>query len=191
MSTVSTPYGMKPVSLVGGRVFAGSTRIVPITASYGTAIGFGDIVKLSGGYIVKDTGTTACTPLGIFMGCEYIDANTSQLTFKQNWTASNAGTSPVAYVCDDPYAVFQIQADGAVTQAKLGQNATVIQGAVSGDGNSTNQLHASTINTTNTFPLRIIGFVNGPFSAVGDTYTDCLVIWNAGMQLYQNATGTA
>ena len=190
MSATATPYGMKPVSLIGGRLYSGSTRLVPITASYGTAIGFGDVVKLSGGYVVKDTGTSTATPLGIFMGCTYIDANTKQLTFKQNWTASNAGTSPSAYVCDDPYALFQIQADGVVAQTALGSNAALVQNAVSADGNSTNALNHS-VATTNTLPLRIVDFVNGPFSTVGDAYTDVLVMWNAGMQLYQNATGVS
>ena len=35
--TVSAPYGLKPVNLIGGQVFAGSTRNIPI--QYGSEIG--------------------------------------------------------------------------------------------------------------------------------------------------------
>lgn len=190
MSATATPYGMKPVSLIGGRLFSGSTREIAITASYGTAIGFGDGVKLSSGYIVKDTGTTSMTPVGIFMGCSYIDANTKQLTFKQNWTAGNTGTSPVAYVCDDPFALFQIQADGVVAQANLGENASINQNAVSTDGNSTNSLASASLANTTSFPLRVVAFVNGPFSTVGDAFTDVLVMWNFGTHRYLQTTGS-
>ena len=27
---ISAPYGLKPINLIGGQVFAGSTRMVPI-----------------------------------------------------------------------------------------------------------------------------------------------------------------
>lgn len=190
MSATALPYGMKPVRLIGGRVFAGSTRLIPITANYGTAIGFGDAVKLSSGLIVKDTGTVTATPVGIFMGCQYIDANTNQLTFKQNWIANNAGTNPQAFVCDDPFAEFQIQADGAVTQAHLGQNASINQNAVSGVGDSTNSLNSASLASTTTLPLRVTGFVVGPFSAIGDAFTDVLVMWNFGTHRYLQTTGS-
>jgi hypothetical protein len=46
----------------------------------------------------------------------------------------------------------------------------------------------SSIATTNTLPLRIIDFVDGPTSAVGDEFTDVIVKFNAGHQ-YSNTTG--
>ena len=42
--TVSAPYGFKPVNLIGGQVYAGSTRNLPIAYNYGTAIYYGDYV---------------------------------------------------------------------------------------------------------------------------------------------------
>jgi hypothetical protein len=35
-----------------------------------------------------------------------------------------------------------------------------------------------------------VEFVDGPDSAVGDAYTDALVIFNSGMHQYRQATGT-
>ena len=36
--TVSAPYGLKPINLIGGQVFAGSTRELPIQYGYATNI---------------------------------------------------------------------------------------------------------------------------------------------------------
>lgn len=190
MSTTASPYGFRPVNLLGGIDFSGSTRRIKMTASYGTAVGYGDAVKIvTAGTVEKDTGTTTMTPVGIFLGCQYTDPNTKQLTFKQNWVASTSATDNYAIVLDNPTAVFAVQADEAVAQTALGINVAVVQGSVGTFGNSTVSLDGSTIATTNTLPVRIIGFVDGPFSTVGDAFTDCLVIWNFGMHQYLNPTG--
>jgi len=190
MSTTASPYGFRPVNLLGGIDFSGSTRSIKMTNSYGTAVGYGDAVKIvTAGTVEKDTGTTTMTPVGIFLGCQYTDPNTKQLTFKQNWVASTSATDNYAIVLDNPTAVFAVQADEAVAQTALGINVAVVQGSVGTFGNSTVSLDGSTIATTNTLPVRIIGFVDGPFSTVGDAFTDCLVIWNFGMHQYLNPTG--
>lgn len=199
MALTATPYGLRPVNLVGGRVFSGSTRKLPIASAYATNIFFGDVVKLSSGTIVKDTGTSTATPVGIFMGCSYMDP-VYGFTFRQMWTASttpqsnaqpSATVGPQAFVCDDPFAVFQIQANGTVAYTQLGNNAALVQGSGSTvTGDSAVSANATTANT-NTLPLRIIDFVQGPNSAPGDAFTDLLVTWNAGMHQYLTATGSA
>jgi hypothetical protein len=79
---------------------------------------------------------------------------------------------------DDPFAVFQIQANGSLAQTTLGNNAAIVQTAGStAIGTSKNALNATT-NTTDTLPLRIVAFVDGPDSAVGDAYTDVIVKFN-------------
>jgi hypothetical protein len=164
-------------------------RHIPIATTYGTAIFYGDFVKLvNTGTVEKDTGTNAMTPVGVFMGCAYTDPGTNQMTMSQQWPAGNAATDAVAYVADDPNLLFKMQADGAVTQTDLGNNAEVIQTAGStAIGRSKNAVNATTA-TTNTFPLRIIDFVDGPDSAVGDAYTDLVLTYAAGHQ-YGNVTG--
>ena len=200
MALTATPYGLRPVNLVGGRVFAGSTRKLTIASGYNTNIFFGDVVKLSGGNVQKDTGTTTATPVGVFMGASWMDP-TFGMTFRQYWPAGTtpqanaqplATVQPYAYVCDDPFAVFQIQADGSVAASAIGQNAALTQGSGSTvTGDSAVSLTASSVATTNTLPLRIIDFVYGPNSTPGDAFTDCLVMWNFGMHRYLNATGTS
>lgn len=191
MATTAAPYGLKVVKLKGNRPYTNAQSVLPIASAYATAIFYGDVVKTaSDGTITKDTGTTTATPVGVFLGCSYTDPNTKQLTFKQNWAASIVATDAVAYVADDPDAIFMIQADGSVAQTNVGNNAALVQTAGSAvTGNSKVALNSSSLATTATLPLRVIGFVNGPFSAVGDAFTDVLVIWNAGMHQYNNATG--
>ena len=86
MSSVSSPFGLRPVGTLGGE-YTGGFRQYPILSSESTRICYGDIVKLTDGgsttTIQKDTGTSACTPIGIFLGCRFIDVSTKQLTFSQ------------------------------------------------------------------------------------------------------------
>ena len=72
--SISAPYGLKPINLLGGQVFAGATRQLPIQFAYASNIGYGDIVQLSRGFVTKFTGTTDGTGvgmIGVFLGCEY------------------------------------------------------------------------------------------------------------------------
>jgi hypothetical protein len=73
--TVSAPYGLKPVNLIGGQVFAGSTRLMQIASGYATNIFYGDLVqRVADGTIEKDTGTTTATPCGIFLGVSFTNS---------------------------------------------------------------------------------------------------------------------
>ena len=89
----------------------------------------------------------------------------------------------------DPEVLFQMQGDEAVAQAALGANSAVVQTAGSTSiGNSKNAVDGSTVATTNTLPVKIVDFVDGPTSSVGDAYTDVIVKFNVGHQL-TNTTG--
>jgi len=72
--SVDSPYGLIPINLIGGQVFAGATRQIPIATNSSTAIFYGDVVTLANtGTLAKDTGTSAATPVGVFLGCSYTD----------------------------------------------------------------------------------------------------------------------
>ena len=192
MSSSATPYGARPVgTLSASGSFTAKVRHYQIASAYGTSIFFGDFVKLvTAGTIEKDTGTTACTPIGIFMGCSYTDPNTNQKTFNQMWTASIAASDAYAYVIDDPNVIFEMQADGSAAQATLGTNCAVVQTAGSTTiGTSKNAVDISTsAATTATLPVRIIDVVQTPSNAWADSYTDLVVKFNAGHML-SNTTG--
>lgn len=179
MSSTATPYGMRPVGVLGGRPENGSFNSYKIASGYAANIFYGDVVKLvSTGVVEKDTGTATLTPIGVFVGCRFTNPTTKELTFSQYWPTGTVASDAFAYVVDDPWAVFQIQANGSVAQAALGENAEIVQTAGStAIGTSKNSLNATTA-TTSTLPLRVVAFVDGPNSAVGDAYTDVIVKFN-------------
>jgi len=191
MSTTSTPYGARPIgTLGGGGSWNSKVRHIPIASGYGTAIFYGDFVKgVAAGGVELDTGTTTLTPCGIFLGCFYTEPTTKVPTFNKQWPASLAASDAVAYVLDDPFVVFTMQGDGTLAAtARLG-NVGVTQTAGSTSiGMSKNDIDVSDLATTNTLPLKIIGFTDGPLDSVGDTYTDTLCMFNVGHQ-YLNTTG--
>jgi len=204
MATTAAPYGARPIgTLSASGSFTSKTRHLPIGASYGTQISNGDFCKLvADGEIEKDVGTTALTTVGIFLGCSYTDPTTGQKTFSNYWPASNAATDAMAYVLDDPFVVFQMQADEALNTTDRGLNASVVVTAGSTTiGKSKSSLDGSTPATTNTLPLRIISFVDGPSSlppkgtTASDAYPDVIVKFNAAssgsasIHSYLNATG--
>ena len=191
MATSATPNGAEPVGTCSSSgSFSGKVLHIKIASAYGTAIFYGDFVKLvTAGTVELDSGTSALTSIGIFMGCKYTDSSTSQMTFNQTWPASMAASDAMAYVLIDPDVLFTMQGDGSIAQTGLGANFSVIQTAGSTTiGRSKNACDASTVATTNTFPIRLVDFVDGPTSTVGDTYTDGIFRFNAGHQL-TNTTG--
>jgi hypothetical protein len=82
--TISGPYGFKPVNLIGGQVFSGSTRDYPIQYNYNTAIYYGDFVQLTNGYITILANTIASNvAVGVFLGCYYTNTTTKQRQYAQ------------------------------------------------------------------------------------------------------------
>jgi hypothetical protein len=149
--TVNGPYGLRPVNLVGGQVFAGSTRSLPITYGYAAALGYGDIVNVARGQVIKNVVTTDATAgtaaavgqvIGVFLGCSYTSPATKQKLFAQNWVAGTLAGDGVAYICDDPDTIFKAAVCSATTvmasgsQAVVGQNYSLIQNAVNGSTGS-------------------------------------------------------
>ena len=196
--TVSAPYGLKPVNLIGGQVFAGSTRLMQIASGYATDIFYGDLVKRhTDGTIQKDTGTTTATPCGIFLGVQFTNGSTGQVQQQQFYPASQSiksGTQIFAVVADDPDTLFQVAVVSGTTVISgvgitaIGNNATLVQNAGSTTtGNSKVAILDSTA-TTNTLPIRIIDVVRDTATAA-DNFPEVIVKINATMHQYNNSTG--
>ena len=193
MASTASPMGARPVGSLVSAAYNAKITHYKINNAYGTDIFYGDFVKWADNNpnttIQKDTGTTSMTPIGVFLGCSYTDPSTGQTTFNQYYPASTAADDIVAYVASDPFILMQMQCDGAADQDDLGKNCAVVQTAGStAIGTSKNSVDISTVATTNTLPVKIVDFVDGPDSAVGDSYTDVLVMFNVGHQLL-NTTG--
>ena len=196
--TVSAPYGLKPVNLIGGQVFAGSTRLMQIASGYATNIFYGDLVqRVAGGTIEKDIGTTTATPCGIFLGVSFTNSSTGQVQQQQFYPASQAiksGTQIFAVVADDPDTLFQVAVVSSGTTISgvgitaIGNNATLVQNAGSTtSGNSAVAILDSTA-TSGSLPIRVIDVVRDTATAA-DNFPEVIVKINATMHQYNNATG--
>ena len=182
MSLNATPSGAEPIgTLSASGSFSGKFRHIPIASGYAANVFYGDFVKLvSGGTIERAAMTTAAVTglVGIFVGCQYTDPTSSQLIQAQFWPTGTVASDAVAFVADDPNLIFRMQGDEAVTAAKLGLNISAVDTAGSTDiGRSKNALDGGSAATTNTLPLRILEFVDGPDSAAGDAFTDVIVTY--------------
>jgi hypothetical protein len=170
---ISAPYGLKPINLIGGQVFSGSTRSLPIQYGYASNIFYGDFVVLSRGFITRaavSTGTAANQVTGIFLGVSYTNPITKQKTFSQFWPASTLAGDAQAVVCDDPDTVFKAVvcssgttvASGAL--ALVGTNLSMIDNSAVASslstGNSANAVLAPTATPVTTIlPIRCVGVV--------------------------------
>ena len=201
MATTASPYGLKAVNHIGGTPYAGSTRLLPIASGYASNIFNGSIVSIVAAGTVEMVTTDGSSAgnvfpagvIGVFVGCTYADPVTGNLLFNQFWPSGTVTADAQAYIVDDPEVVFMAQAAGSVTQADLGQNThlNAVQSTTTGstlNGNSNSAVDATTA-TTSTFAFRIVDFVDGPTSTVGDAWTDLLIKFNAGVHSYTNATG--
>jgi hypothetical protein len=175
--TVSAPYGLKPINLIGGQVFSGSTRNLAIQYGFNTSIFYGDVVGISRGFITRVTLTTGASGLGatgegnigVFLGVSYTNPITKQKTFSQYWPAGTLAGDAVAIVTDDPDTLFKVVAVtaaagttvGSVSRPMIGLNVTASN--LAGDpnvGNSKNGIVPSvSVANTSTLPLRIVDVV--------------------------------
>lgn len=186
MSATSAPRGLKPISLLGGLPFAGSTREFLIKSGYSTAIFNGDVVGLANvasstddGYLVREAVASEVNPIGVFLGCSYTDPSTGQQTFRQYYPGSIAASDIKAVVTVNPFTLYEVQADDAIAQTQLGMTADLVQtqAGSTATGNSGIQLDASTASVGGEC-WKIVDFVERPGSAIGDAKTDVIVMMN-------------
>jgi hypothetical protein len=201
MATTAAPYGLRPVKRADGLPYAGATTQYLIDpAGEGTNLFNGQVVHIGAdGYIALSTatgsdgttnalptGTTLTGSLGVFVGCEYVNAQ-GQLIFSQYYPSGTTGVVK-AYVVDDPNVLFQVQMDGVIDQSDIGANTffAAAQSTSTGStqtGNSTSAVESTTVTTTAAF--RIVSAV----SPIGDAFPDVLVKFNPGYSSSTNAVG--
>lgn len=201
--TVAAPYGLEPINLIGGQQFAGQTREIPIASAYNVDLLNGDVVKLnSDGTIVKDTGTTTATPVGVFLGVSYTSPSTKQKLFAQYWPAGTVASDAVAYVQDDPDLLMKAVAVSGTTvvtyagEAMVGLNAAFVQNT----GSTTTGDSAVAVGsfaTTSSLPARVVAIVpdtaistSSVGSTSGSSTTVTLTAANSNIYKYMDVSGT-
>jgi hypothetical protein len=164
---IDAPYGFKAINELNGLPYAGATRQFPIARSYNTDLFYGDLVQLqTDGTLIKTSYSAASSPtsviagaIGVFVGCQFTNPTTKQLQFSQYYPASTAANDILAFVIDDPSALFKVvmvgqtssesntvSTVGYANQSFIGTNVYAVTGvagstttgnskmAVSGDG---------------------------------------------------------
>ena len=205
---VAAPYGLKPVNLIGGQVFAGATRQLPIAAAYTTAIFNGAVVTLVAGGTIENSPLAADTsPLagvvGVFVGCSYTNPTNGQLTFSQYWPGISGASNIVAFISDDPDQLYKaVNVTGTTVnnatsgllpaylgQTMVGSNARLVLNTGSTlTGDSKVGIFSTAGDTTSSLPLRIVDVVPDTANSSGN-YVEFIVKLNFGYHSYNNALG--
>jgi len=172
MSSTSAPFGLRPAYHPSGLDRA-VTLAGGIASGYASNILKGQPVKLAtAGTIVVAAAGDAFQ--GAFDGVQWTDT-TGRARVSNYWpanTAYQAGTC-VAYYYNDPNIVYEIQADGSLTQAAVGDMADLSNTTA---GSATTGLSACTLSTTlvgagNSAQMLIRDLAPYPDNAWGDAYT--------------------
>jgi hypothetical protein len=180
------PFGLRAVAALG--THGNEVRAYPLPNGANCPdLGKGSPVKLSGG-VITSAGAGGGPLLGVANGFAWIDPTTKQPQLRNSIPAdtSSAGLydgsdRPTAYVIDNPFATFLIQADASVTAGDLGLNFDVT--AASGDvnavyGTSQYALDASTRTSAVGTALKLVGLANIPDNNWGDPYPVLVVKLN-------------
>jgi hypothetical protein len=204
MAATATPFGLKPVNLIGGQAFnGGAIREYLLPSNVAAAYYTGSVIYMNTNGVptmiaaTPTAGTTAGI-LGVCVGVRYTDPNLKYTVFGQYLPsgAYTAGYRDIYIrVCDDPDQLYSIQAATVIgsktngARGAIGQNA-----ALSGfSGSATTGLANTALATgsnwgscasTNTLAMRIVDIITPD-----DTYPEVLVKFNQGVHSYLFSTG--
>jgi len=175
---VPAPYGYKPLNLIGGQVFSGSTRNVQIQYNYATAIFFGDAIKEVNGFVTRASiasATTANQTTGVFLGCYYTSPTTKQRLWSQYYPGGILAGDITAIISDDPDIVIKAvmcsagSTIGSAAQVMVGSNVggiTTVAGNTN-TGDSANSILVPSSLSTATLPFRVIDIVRDTAVSLG------------------------
>lgn len=211
MANVASPYGLKPINLIGGQSFNGGTiREYKLPSNVAAAYYTGAVMYMNTNGVPTPITATPVAPkytatsadgtagiLGVCVGVRYVSPDTKQPLYAQ-YLPSGAITSGYTDVWirvnDDPDQLYSIQAETVVgsktngAYGAIGQNA-----ALAGfSGSATTGLANTALLTgtnwgscasTTTLAMRIVDII------ANDTYPEVLVKFNFGVHSYYNPLG--
>ena len=152
MANANVAFGFKPVGKHGSSPATQGTSQYFI-ASDASAIFQGSPVKaeLTGGTIqIGSASGNGDQLVGVFAGCEYVDATTGKLKFSNTWPGSGSANTDFdikGFVYDDPSQRFIIAADGgntsrATAKVDIFKTADIASGA---SGNTTTGISSAVL----------------------------------------------
>lgn len=176
MANQETAFGLRPVGLVGSGVNSTGVTEYEIASDNTNAIYNGAIVVPLAAGVIDQAGDTAggtTQALGVLVGVQYHDSTQKKPVWLNYWPGSGSVSVDTNYpvkalVADNPNQLFVVAADASLTNratalATVFANASLGTSARSGStdtGKSSAELKVSTVATTATLPLRIVGLVD-------------------------------
>lgn len=173
MSSTASPAGLKPIRHVNGKFVPAPRAILNGVASgYSADIYFqAPVTMSSNGTLIA--ATTAQDIYGVFAGVQYIANNTALMTPVSQFvsgTTYTAGTM-YAYVWDDPYIIYEMQANGSLAATSVGDQADFVNPGSGSNGYSTTALSSSLAGAGSSGQMRILGLSTRIDNAWGDSFT--------------------
>lgn len=185
--------GFRPVKHITGASYTGQVNRYLVPAAETGAVNVGDFVVLSdsaavGGYpaVERSTVTTSGNLVGVVVGFEFDMTNLNTPNIRQ------ASTARLALVADSPTLIFAAPQDGVggvIAAASVGLNVAIVVGtaATTNPGASTMAVDSSTVATTNTLPLKLMGIVDSPDNEITSTARPAEVLVMINTHQYANS----
>jgi hypothetical protein len=191
MSNQNAPFGLKPSSKLGSNYNNEGVTEYKIASGASGNIFSGDLVKMAntGTILVAAAGDQA---LGVFRGCQYTDSS-GDVIFSPYWPDGTVTSDAVAFVVDDPNALFEVQsaATGSVVQTVVGNNADIVYTSGSTiTGISAVEISGTTAATS--AQLRIVGVSTDPENSTlgtGSASANVNLIVKINEHFYAQTTG--
>lgn len=160
MANTNAPNGFKFVRNYYSGAPTYQTSVRQIAYNNANSFGKGDVVKQLTTGVIDRALTNDTQVLGILDRIEYYDTAQQKKIYTNAWTAPSTALSGsvLAYVIDDPQAVFQAQGGPAnIALTAVGANINFAGNAApNAYGISVAYADSSSIDTTNTLPFRIV-----------------------------------
>ena len=205
MSSVSRLNGFRPVKTITGAPYNGGANVYFVPASDSSVIMVGDAVKLLGDARAA-TGVATVTrcsagtdiPVGVVVGILFSGVGDAQnvppVTDLNTPVYRRASTDRYLLVADDPNIVYEAQYLGtsvaaATITANVGQNAQIDVTAGNTSSGASGMSVSTTLATTATLPLKIVGFPQRPDNIPGDTFFSYYVKLNSSTMGSLGTTG--
>ena len=218
MASVASPFGLRPINLIGGQAFNGGViREYKVASNNSAAIFNGDLVVLSSAGLPSAVGSSPVAIdipnaangtagiVGVCVGARYVDS-TGIVQYRQFLPANaiTAGFTEVyVRVMDDPDALFQIQGtaalgtfnsgtDGSGWPGAIGKNAALgfgTAGSTTTGNSGVNLVVGANGSSLATTTTLAVRIVDVVDGTQTDDYPEFIVKLNVGVHSYNNPLG--
>ena len=149
----SAGFGLIPVGTLGSMPNSAGQSKYYIEAAYGTKLFQGSSVRMVNGYIETAQAAITKSTVGVLNGIFYNAATTLKPTWQNHYVASTSpanSENTTAFVIDNPFQLYNVSADAALSQAVIytTMGLTVTANGSTTSGQSSSELTVGTVHVT-------------------------------------------